>query len=78
MVTKTNTVYREVEVEVDLDLEDFTDEEIENEYKDRFEENALADKQALEAIFHAMRQDKEDKALQLMREYVLEKLERVI
>lgn len=74
MATKTRTVSADVDVEIDL--EDFSDQEIEEEYKARclsFDED-----EQIYAIYVAMRQNAEAKAYELMRQFVLDKLGKVV
>lgn len=74
MATKTRTVSADVDVEIDL--EDFSDQEIEDEYKARFP--GFDEDEQLQAIWLAMRQNSEAKAYELMRGYVLDKLGKVV
>lgn len=74
MATKTRTVSADVDVEIDL--EDFTDQEIEDEYKARCLSGD--EDEQLDAIYVAMRQNALPKAYELMRDYVLDKLGKVV
>ncbi len=64
-----------VYVEVEVDLSEFSDEDIEAEYAERFGEvhSKSEDTERLEAIFHAMRLNRPD-VHTLMWDYVRDKL----
>jgi hypothetical protein len=67
-----------VYVEVEVDLSEFSDEDIEAEYAERFGEvhSESGDTERLEAIFTAMRLNRPE-AHALMWDYVRDKLGRV-
>ena len=64
---------------IEIDLDEFTDQEIEDEYNERKLNNAgWDDHEMLTRIWIADREGRKDEAYTLMREYVLEKLNKVI
>lgn len=75
MVTKT--IY--TEVEVDVDLSDFDTEDLVDELKERGSQGvSFDDTETLTKVWMHDREGRKDEAYALMREYVLEKLGRVI
>jgi len=68
-----------VSTEVDVDLEQFEDDDIREEYNNRFAgEVASDDMEMLAKIWLHDRMGRKDEAYALMREYVLEKLNKVV
>lgn len=64
---------------IEVDLDDFTDTEIEDEYNERnLGGNAWSDTETLTRIWIADREGRKDEAYAMMREYVLEKLNKVV
>lgn len=64
---------------IEVDLDDFTDEEIEAEYNERNLGNSgWGDDSMLNKIWIADREGRKDEAYTLMREYVLERLNKVV
>jgi hypothetical protein len=75
MVYKTITT----EVDVDVDLSDFDTEDLVEELKERGTQGvSFDDAETLTKIWLHDREGRKDEAYALMREYVLEKLGRVI
>lgn len=75
MVTKT--IY--TEVEVDIDLSEFDTEDLMEELKERGSQGVSFDEtETLTKIWLHDREGRKDEAYVLMREYVLEKLGRVV
>ena len=74
----TKTIY--TEVEVDVDLSDFDTEDLLEELKNRGSGTPLTfdDTETLTKVWMHDREGRKDEAYALMREYVLEKLGRVI
>lgn len=73
--------YRTVTVDVDVDLSDFDDEDIRDEYESRNLGDSVSSTDELETLTKIWLHDREgrkDKAYALMREYVLNKLGKVI
>ena len=67
------------EVEVDVDLSDFDTEDLVEELKERGSQGVSFDEtETLTKIWLHDREGRKDEAYALMREYVLEKLGRVI
>lgn len=69
-------MYKTIEVDVKVDLEEFSDDEINAEYKLRFDDE-LEDKDILETMYNAYRNNN-PKAADMMFEYVCDKLGRVL
>jgi hypothetical protein len=69
-------MYTTVEVDVEVNLEEFSDDEINAEYKLRFNDE-LEDKDTLETMYYAYRNNN-PKAVDMMFEYVCNKLGRVL
>jgi hypothetical protein len=69
-----------VTVEVDVDVSEFSDEDIRDEYHNRNLSSGidLEDVEALTKIWLHDREGRKDAAYALMREYVLDKLNKVI
>lgn len=67
-----------ITTEVDVDLDCFDDEDIRDEYNNRFGNDDLESKEILHRIWVHDREGRKDEAYTLMREYVLEKLNKVI
>ena len=65
-------------VNVDIDLDELSDDEIEEEYNSRNLGNSWDDNSMLTKIWIADREGRKDEAYTLMREYVLEKLNKVV
>jgi hypothetical protein len=65
-------------VNVDVDLDELSDDEIEEEYNSRNLGNSWDDNSMLTKIWIADREGRKDEAYTLMREYVLEKLNKVV
>ena len=65
-------------VNVDIDLDELSDDEIEAEYNSRNLGNSWDDNAMLNKIWIADREGRKDEAYTLMREYVLEKLNKVV
>jgi hypothetical protein len=65
-------------VNVDIDLDELSDDEIEEEYNSRNLGNSWDDHTMLTKIWIADREGRKDEAYTLMREYVLEKLNKVV
>jgi hypothetical protein len=65
-------------VNVDIDLDELSDDEIEAEYNSRNLGNSWDDNSMLTKIWIADREGRKDEAYTLMREYVLEKLNKVV
>jgi hypothetical protein len=65
-------------VNVDIDLDELSDDEIEAEYNSRNLGNSWDDNTMLNKIWIADREGRKDEAYTLMREYVLEKLNKVV
>ena len=65
---------------IEVDLSDFSDEEIIEEYNERGlkDDDDTEDKEALTRIWLADREGRKDEAYSLMREYVLNKLGKVL
>lgn len=65
---------------IEVDLSDFSDEEIIEEYNERGlkDDDDFEDKEALTRIWLADREGRKDEAYSLMREYVLNKLGKVL
>lgn len=67
-----------VDVDVEVDLSDFDDDVIREEYEERFGDGGGGDPsntdEALPRIYHAMRQGKTELAHELMWDYVRDKL----
>lgn len=75
MVTKS--IY--TEVEVDVDLSDFDTEDLVEELRERGTQSvSFDDAETLTKIWQHDREGRKDEAYVLMREYVLEKLGRVV
>jgi len=75
MVTKS--IY--TEVEVDVDLSDFDTEDLVEELRERGTQGvSFDDTETLTKIWQHDREGRKDEAYVLMREYVLEKLGRVV
>ena len=73
----TKTIY--TEVEVDVDLSEFDTEDLVEELKERGSQGVSFDEtETLTKIWLHDREGRKDEAYALMREYVLEKLGRVI
>jgi len=73
----TKTIY--TEVEVDVDLSEFDTEDLVEELKERGSQGvSFDDAETLTKIWLHDREGRKDEAYALMREYVLEKLGRVI
>ena len=73
----TKTIY--TEVEVDVDLSEFDTEDLVEELKERGSQGvSFDDTETLTKIWLHDREGRKDEAYALMREYVLEKLGRVI
>ena len=73
----TKTIY--TEVEVDVDLSEFDTEDLVEELKERGTQCvSFDDAETLTKIWLHDREGRKDEAYALMREYVLEKLGRVI
>ena len=73
----TKTIY--TEVEVDVDLSEFDTEDLIEELKERGSQGVSFDEtETLTKIWLHDREGRKDEAYALMREYVLEKLGRVI
>jgi len=73
----TKTIY--TEVEVDVDLSEFDTEDLVEELKERGTQGVSFDEtETLTKIWLHDREGRKDEAYALMREYVLEKLGRVI
>ena len=73
--------YRTVTVDVDVDLSDFDDEDIRDEYESRNLGDSVSSTDELETLTKIWLHDREgrkDEAYALMREYVLNKLGKVI
>jgi hypothetical protein len=69
-------LYKTVEVDVEVHLKEFSDDEIKEEYKLRFDDE-LEDKDILETMYHAY-MNNNPKAADMMFEYVCDKLGRVL
>lgn len=69
-------MYKTIKVDVEVDLEEFSDDEIKEEYTLRFNDE-LDDKDTLETMYHAYRNNN-PKAADMMFEYVCDKLGRVL
>jgi len=68
-----------VTTEVDVDLEQFEDDDIREEYNNRFGGETSGDEhEMLTKIWLHDREGRKDEAYALMREYVLEKLNKVV
>ncbi len=68
-----------VAVYVDVDLEDFDDDDIRDEYESRgLGDDVVDDREMLTRIWIHDREGRKDEAYALMREYVLEKLNKVV
>jgi FAD/FMN-containing dehydrogenase len=70
-----------ITVEVDVDMDNFSDEEIRDEYNERGLSGggSLSDEhETLTKIWLHDREGRKDEAYALMREYVLDKLNKVI
>jgi hypothetical protein len=68
-----------VTVDVDVDLSDFDDEDIRDEYNSRDLGSAgFDDREMLTKIWIHDREGRKEEAYALMREYVLEKLNKVV
>jgi hypothetical protein len=65
-------------VNVDVDLDELSDDEIEAEYNNRNLGNSWDDNTMLTKIWVHDREGRKDEAYTLMREYVLEKLNKVV
>jgi hypothetical protein len=68
-------------VTVYVELEDFDDEDIRDEYESRNlgdDGDGFTDKEKLTKIWLADREGRKDEAYALMREYVLDKLNKVV
>jgi hypothetical protein len=65
-------------VNVDIDLDELSDDEIEAEYNSRNLGNSWDDNSMLTKIWVHDREGRKDEAYTLMREYVLEKLNKVV
>lgn len=65
-------------IHVDVDLEEFDDDEIREEYESRNLGEREHGDEMLTRIWIADREGRKDEAYALMREYVLEKLNKVI
>jgi hypothetical protein len=73
----TKTIY--TEVEVDVDLSDFDTEDLVEELKERGSQGVSFDEtETLTKVWMHDREGRKDEAYALMREYVLEKLGRVV
>jgi hypothetical protein len=73
----TKTIY--TEVEVDVDLSEFDTEDLVEELKERGSQGVSFDEtETLTKIWLHDREGRKDEAYALMRDYVLEKLGRVI
>jgi hypothetical protein len=67
-------------IEVEVDLSDFSDQDIKEEYAERFGTpmgNEDDDTQRLQSIYHAMRQGKPD-AQDMMWDYIRDRLGTVV
>jgi hypothetical protein len=70
-----------ITVEVDVDLSEFSDEEIRDEYESRDLGDSVAsidDMEVLTKIWLHDREGRKDEAYALMRDYVLDKLGKVL
>jgi hypothetical protein len=69
-----------VTAEVDVDLDSFDDEDIRNEYNERGlgPDASTDDLEVLTKIWLHDREGRKDEAYALMREYVLDKLNKVV
>jgi hypothetical protein len=69
-----------ITAEVDVDLEEFSDEDIRDEYHNRNLSSGidLEDVETLTKIWLHDREGRKDEAYELMREYVLDKLNKVV
>lgn len=66
-------------IEVDVDLDSFSDEDLIEEYEARgLGEDDLETKEKLTKIWLHDREGRKEQAYELMREYVLEKLGKVV
>jgi hypothetical protein len=68
--------FKYIEVEVEVDMSDFTDEDIEEEYEERFGKpmgSEADDLERLQSIYHAMRLNKPN-AHDLMWDYIRDRL----
>lgn len=74
--------YKTVEVDVDIDLEDFDDQELIEELESRGVvanlDNSEYDRDMLTKIWLHDREGRKDEAYALMREYVLEKMNKIV
>ena len=66
------------EIYVEVDLENFSDEEIRGEYNNRFGGAGFDDHEVLTRVWLHDREGRKDEAYAMMREYVLEKLNKVV
>lgn len=67
------------EVDVDVDLSDFDTEDLVEELKERGTQGvSFGDAETLTKIWRHDREGRKDEAYALMREYVLEKLNKVV
>ena len=67
-----------ITTDVDVDLDCFDDDEIRDEYNERFGGGSDDDRETLIKIWIHDREGRKDEAYTLMREYVLEKLNKVV
>lgn len=66
-------------VTVYVDMDDFDDEDIRDEYESRnLGDDPIEDKELLTKAWLADREGRKDEAYALMREYVLDKLNKVV
>ena len=65
-------------IHVDVDLEEFDDDEIREEYESRNLRNREHGDEMLTRIWIHDREGRKDEAYELMREYVLDKLNKVV
>jgi hypothetical protein len=65
-------------ITVEVDMSEFSDEDIRDEYNERKLGDSIDDHEALTKIWLHDREGRKDEAYALMREYVLDKLNKVI
>ena len=65
-------------IHVDVDMEEFTDDEVREEYESRNLGGREVGDEMLNRIWIADREGRKEEAYALMREYVLDKLNKVV
>lgn len=71
------TVYKEIEIEIDVDMDDFDDEDIRDEYENRFGVSA-DDEENWTQIYELRRNGKMDEFLHLIDKVIMDRTGRIL